>query len=94
MWTFPGTSRTPWCSDAIGQLSLCGAAAESFKIGYDCCALARNLQILGAFGYLSRVKGKTGFTAYIRPALAGLKRRLSEMADPSLAPLQKLVQRL
>ncbi|MFZ0052473.1 MAG: hypothetical protein WAK96_11920, partial [Desulfobaccales bacterium] len=41
-------------------------------------ALCRNLQILGAFGYLIRVKGKAGFSRYIPPALVGLRRRLAE----------------
>ena len=81
-------------TDTVRQLGLSSVAAKNFKIGYGYCALARNLQILGAFGYLSRVKGKTGFAAYIRPALNGLKRRLGEMADPALAPLQHLTQRL
>ena len=53
--------------DAIRHLGLSAPAAEGFKAGYGYCALARNLQILGAFGYLSQVKGKTGFAAYIRP---------------------------
>jgi hypothetical protein len=43
---------------------------------------------------LWRVKGKAGFADSIPAALAGLKRRLAEVTDPPLAPLQALVRRL
>jgi aminoglycoside/choline kinase family phosphotransferase len=81
-------------ADAVARLGLSGRGAQDFIAGYRYCALARNLQILGAFGFLSQVKHKPWFAGYIPPALAGLKRRLAEMADPQLAPLQALVQRL
>ena len=42
------------------------------------CALCRNLQVLGAFGFLTAVKGKTQFTRYIPAALRGLASRLAE----------------
>jgi len=47
-----------------------------FLGGYACCTLTRNLQMLGAFGYLSRIKGKTYFEAYIPLALQTLKNNL------------------
>jgi len=81
-------------ADAVAGLGLSGRRVQDFVTGYRYCALARNLQILGAFGFLSRVKGKTRFADYIPAALAGLKRRLAGMADPQLAPLQALAQRL
>ncbi len=46
---------------------------EGFMTGYRYCSLTRNLQILGAFGYLSRVKGKRAFETYIPAALDTLK---------------------
>jgi aminoglycoside/choline kinase family phosphotransferase len=52
---------------------------QAFMRGYDYCAVTRNLQMLGAFGFLSRVKGKRGFEAYIPQAVATLNRRLSEV---------------
>jgi aminoglycoside/choline kinase family phosphotransferase/GTP:adenosylcobinamide-phosphate guanylyltransferase len=60
---------------------------QGFLRGYDFCALTRNLQMLGAFGFLSRVKGKRGFEAYMPQAVITLKRRLSEagIALPRLA---------
>ena len=51
---------------------------ENFRTGYHYCCLTRNLQILGAFGYLSRIKGKKQFEAYIPAAVKSLHRRLSK----------------
>jgi aminoglycoside/choline kinase family phosphotransferase len=52
----------------------------AFREQYYHLALCRNLQILGAFGFLTKVKGKDGFARFIPPALAGLRRRLQERA--------------
>jgi len=49
-----------------------------FREQYRYLALCRNLQALGAYGFLSRVKGKTYFEAYIPQALSSLRRRLGE----------------
>lgn len=51
---------------------------ESFREQYAYLALCRNLQILGAFGFLTKVKGKDYFARYIPAALRGLERRLKE----------------
>lgn len=48
----------------------------AFQEQYDHLALCRNLQILGAFGFLTKVKGKDYFARYIPPALTGLCQRL------------------
>jgi aminoglycoside/choline kinase family phosphotransferase len=53
-----------------------GVSPAAFLRGYGPCALARNLQILGAFGYLSTVKGKTRFADFIPPALETLRETL------------------
>jgi aminoglycoside/choline kinase family phosphotransferase len=47
-----------------------------FRTCYRFCALARNLQILGAFAYLSRVAGKKQFAQYIPAAVASLRSNL------------------
>jgi aminoglycoside/choline kinase family phosphotransferase/dTDP-glucose pyrophosphorylase len=47
-----------------------------FRKGYRYCCLTRNLQILGAFGHLSRVKGKRQFEAYMPAAVRNLHRHL------------------
>jgi aminoglycoside/choline kinase family phosphotransferase len=90
----PADLQAALLADAVTALGLSGQGAQDFIAGYRYCALARNLQILGAFGFLWRIKGKAGFAGYTPAALAGLKRRLTEMADPALAPLQALVRKL
>ncbi|MGA8571207.1 MAG: aminoglycoside phosphotransferase family protein [Desulfobaccales bacterium] len=55
-----------------------GLDRQAFQEQYWHLALCRNLQILGAFGYLTRERGKSGFSRYIPAALAGLRRRLGE----------------
>ncbi len=47
-----------------------------FKTGYRSCALARNLQILGAFAYLTKQKGKSWFEPYIIPAIKSLGKNI------------------
>lgn len=79
--------------EAAARTAADGAGtAQDFRRGYRYCALARNLQILGAFGHLSRAGGKPAFAAWIPPALAGLKRRLARRPDPELGPLRALVE--
>jgi len=51
---------------------------ESFREQYFYLALCRNLQILGAFGFLTKVKGKDYFARYIPGALRSLERLLAE----------------
>jgi aminoglycoside/choline kinase family phosphotransferase len=48
-----------------------------FDRNYHALALQRNLQILGAFSYLSTIGGKDFFRCYIRPALKSLQRLLN-----------------
>lgn len=55
-----------------------GVDREAFTGQYRHLVLCRNLQILGAFGYLTRVKQKVNFARYIPAAVAGLGRRLAE----------------
>jgi aminoglycoside/choline kinase family phosphotransferase/dTDP-glucose pyrophosphorylase len=67
--------------------------AEKFQRGYEYCRITRNLQMLGAFGFLSRIKNKPFFEAYIAPATATLKTNLAAM-DNEFPKLNKLVQDL
>jgi aminoglycoside/choline kinase family phosphotransferase/dTDP-glucose pyrophosphorylase len=73
---------------------LTGLKAPDFLAGYDYCALTRNLQMLGAFGFLSRVKGKQYFEAFIPAALAQLDRTLSGLKGLRLPRLASLAARL
>ena len=60
---------------------------EVFLLNYHIIAFQRNLQILGAFSFLSRVKGKKYFEQYIPEAVKNLKRRV---ALPSFRPYRHL----
>lgn len=62
-----------------------------FRHCYAHCALARNLQVLGAFGFLATVKGKPFFTDYIPTALVRLNARLAGFAPGSFPRLRDAV---
>jgi aminoglycoside/choline kinase family phosphotransferase len=64
--------------------------AARFRRGFAACALCRNLQILGAFGFLSTVKGKTRFISYIPAALQGLTIRLAAGGTDVFPKLQRI----
>lgn len=51
---------------------------QEFQEAYYHLALSRNMQVLGAYGFLTRVKGKDRFARHIPKAVAGLRRRLAE----------------
>jgi aminoglycoside/choline kinase family phosphotransferase/dTDP-glucose pyrophosphorylase len=63
---------------------------QRFRKGYRLCAVSRNLQILGAFSFLSRNKGKTQFEKYIPRATQNLVHNLSCLKSVSLPKLSKL----
>ncbi len=63
---------------------------DRFRTGYKYCSVTRNLQMLGAFGYLSRVKGKTYFEKYIPAAVKTLKHNLSGFENTDFPKLKKL----
>jgi hypothetical protein len=64
--------------------------AGSFEDSFPYLALQRNLQILGAFSYLSKTAGKTYFAAYIPKAVESLRSLLEGVAGKELAPLREL----
>jgi aminoglycoside/choline kinase family phosphotransferase/dTDP-glucose pyrophosphorylase len=68
-----------------------GVDAKTFLAGYEYCALTRNLQMLGAFAFLSRIKGKRGFEAFIPPAVTTLHRNLAVLRDIRMPRLKRLV---
>jgi aminoglycoside/choline kinase family phosphotransferase len=67
---------------------------NEFKRCYEFCRITRSLQMLGAFGYLSRVKGKRQFEQYIPPAVNTLKRNLAKLDLPDVSNLMKIVNNL
>ena len=68
--------------------------SANFRRCYRFCRLTRNLQILGAFGYLSRVKKKAHFEKYIPAALKTLKRNLVKHEQKTLPRLTALVEKI
>ena len=67
---------------------------DPFKKYFPYLAIQRNLQILGAFSYLTKVRGKHYFEAYIPPALKSLHGLLDALRDPKLTPLTDLINSL
>lgn len=55
---------------------------DDFNESLSFCKVARNLQILGAFSFLSMVKGKKYFEDYIPASVSRLERNLSHVPEP------------
>lgn len=67
-----------------------GGDCRSFREHLQAVRLCRNLQVLGAYGFLGKVKGKTDFFRYIPEAWRQLRELLRGPCDrryPSLARL-------
>lgn len=67
--------------------------SREFRRQYGFLALQRNLQIIGAFSFLSRVRGKAFFARFISPALLSLQERLGEREFAGLRVLPQIVDR-
>ncbi len=63
---------------------------KQFQREYLLLALQRNLQILGAFAFLSQVRGKPFFARYLRPALGSLATLLTSPAAAGFPALRHL----
>ena len=66
--------------------------AEQFHREYLLLALQRNLQILGAFAFLSQVRQKPFFAQFLRPALVSLGTLLAKPEAAEYGALQHLCQ--
>ena len=55
---------------------LTGMSIDEFMDKFPHVALCRNLQVLGAFAFLTKIKGRSHFAQYIMPAWMGLRRLL------------------
>ena len=64
--------------------------SKQFRREYVFLALQRNLQILGAFAFLSQVRQKPFFAQYLRPALASLGTLLAKPEAAGYAALNHL----
>jgi aminoglycoside/choline kinase family phosphotransferase len=71
---------------------LTGISVEEFLCRFPHVVLCRNLQILAAFSFLTRIKGRPHFAQYIIPAWRGLRRLLTEAALSDYRSLANLVK--
>ena len=76
------------------KLRLTPGESQNFSDGYHYCCLTRNLQFLGAFGFLSRIKMKPHFEAYIPDAVKSLKKIIPRLNTDKLPKLSTLIQTL
>lgn len=65
-----------------------------FRNGFCLCAVSRNLQVLGAYAFLSQIKGKKQFEQYIPLAAISLMRNLSCLKGLSLPKLETLAAKI
>ncbi len=67
---------------------------DNFRSCYKYCSITRNLQMLGAFGFLSKEKGKLFFKQYIPAAVKTLKHNLTALEDAKLSELKSIVEKI
>ena len=67
---------------------------EKFLSCYHYCRLTRNLQILGAFAYLSKVKGKRQFEKYIPAAVKSLRSNLAAGDQKEFPALNAITRKI
>jgi len=91
----PSALQEQLLDDCLARLSIATPAQRGrFTAGYHYCALARSLQILGAFAHLSKNKGKHHFEAYIPPAVSSLRCRLSSRTADEFPALTAVVEKV
>ncbi len=80
---------------AIERLEAKTGALDRAKFlrGYLYCAISRNLQALGAYGYLTVEKQKKDFARYMAPALKNLRSLVASTRDPTLPELGRIADR-
>jgi aminoglycoside/choline kinase family phosphotransferase/dTDP-glucose pyrophosphorylase len=84
--------QTPLVDYCINRLAAETAVDPAkFRTCYHYCTLTRNLQILAAFAYLSRVRGKKQFENYIPSAVRTLKANLSRHGQNEFPNLTRVV---
>jgi len=66
---------------------------KKFRQCFNYCALTRNLQILGAFAYLSKIKGKQYFEDYIPAAIQTLGSNLHAQGPDEFPALTAAVKK-
>jgi len=91
----PAAARKKLLDYSIGLLKpVTGLEPQKFRSCYHYCSLARNLQILGAFAHLSRVKGKKQFENYIPAALRTLNANLAARSRDEFPALSAITEKV
>jgi len=62
-----------------------------FRKEFQILALQRNLQIIGAFSFLSQVRGKSFFAGFLKPALQLAKQRLAHQLFTDMPLMKKMI---
>jgi len=75
----------------LSLTALCPLNEADFRRQYQLLAVQRNLQIIGAFAFLSQVRGKAFFLAYLPPAVDSLVERLGDPSFSGYRALRSLV---
>jgi aminoglycoside/choline kinase family phosphotransferase/GTP:adenosylcobinamide-phosphate guanylyltransferase len=81
-----------YCIDKLAQRT--SIDTYKFRRCYRYCCLARNLQVLGAFGFLSKARQKRYFERYIPAALKSLTTNLTACTGAEFPKLKGLVLKL
>jgi NDP-sugar pyrophosphorylase family protein/aminoglycoside/choline kinase family phosphotransferase len=68
--------------------------SPKFLKAFKYCSLTRNFQVLGAYGYLSKAKGKTYFERYIPAAVRSLSAGLAGCSNPGFPGLSTLAEKI
>lgn len=82
-------------SYTMDRLMLDPSRKKAFQRGFDYCCLTRNLQILGAFAFLSQKKNKKKFETFIPAAVKSLQKTVDKISRDAVIPeLSQLVKEI
>jgi aminoglycoside/choline kinase family phosphotransferase/choline kinase len=81
-----------YCAGIVSSAT--GIDADRFRLCFKYCSITRNLQILGAFGYLSRIKGKIFFQKYIPAAVSTLKENFGMLGRDEFPKLKSIIDNI
>jgi aminoglycoside/choline kinase family phosphotransferase/dTDP-glucose pyrophosphorylase len=96
----PYVELSPWVRNQLLNFSgktlpaLLNIDPGNFLTCYTYCSITRNLQILGAFAYLNRIKGKRYFEKYIPNAIKTLTHNLSVLKNREFPNLESIVREI
>lgn len=88
------TNKTQLLSYAMDRLDLKGMTRQQFEDAFTACCITRNLQALGAYGFLTRVKKKKSFELYIPAAVNSLRKIIAKYDQHKALKLSQLVSNI